>query len=92
MNNRPLRVLRESETGRDILYGDLNTYEEYTLPELVQRIEAGLYPNYHLRVINDIQTPVSNPNKIVADNIDGYEYEKIPKMDIDAWEKGKKTF
>ena len=33
-------------------------------------IEEGLYPDYHIRVINGVKTPVSDPNRYENDNLE----------------------
>jgi hypothetical protein len=37
--------------------------------QFVQSIENGKYEDYHVRVINGIKTPVSNPSKSGTDNL-----------------------
>jgi len=41
-----------------------------TRAQFVNSIENGQYPEYHVRVINDVKTPVSNPDKSDANNLD----------------------
>jgi len=41
-----------------------------TRPQFVKEIKNGNYPNYHIRTINGVKTPVSNPDKIVNNNLD----------------------
>lgn len=40
-----------------------------TRPEFVRQIKQGNYENYHVRVINGIPTPVSNPDRITNNNL-----------------------
>ena len=40
-----------------------------TRSQFVKEIEKGNYENYHIRVINDIKTPVSNPDKSENNNL-----------------------
>lgn len=35
----------------------------------VKRIEKGEYPNYHVRKVNQIKTPASNPDKSKQNNL-----------------------
>ena len=37
--------------------------------EFVRRIKAGEYEDYHVRRINNVDTPVSNPNKKKRNNL-----------------------
>ena len=36
----------------------------------VSKIESGSYPDYHVRKINNVKTPVSNPNGKEGNNLD----------------------
>ena len=36
----------------------------------VKKIEQGNYPNYHVRKINGVKTPVSNPDGTSNNNLD----------------------
>ena len=37
--------------------------------EFVKEIKNGSYKNYHVRTINGIETPVSNPDKSALNNL-----------------------
>lgn len=39
-------------------------------PSFVGKIESGAYENYHVRVINGVKTPVSNPDGSEGNNLD----------------------
>lgn len=41
-----------------------------TRQDFVKAIKAGNYPNYHVRNIHGILTPVSNPDKSKNNNLD----------------------
>ncbi len=41
-----------------------------TRAEFVKQIEKGSYPKYHVRKINNIKTPVSNPDSTTNNNLD----------------------
>jgi hypothetical protein len=41
-----------------------------TRPEFVRQIESGNYDNYHVRKINGVKTPVSNPDNSEKNNLD----------------------
>jgi hypothetical protein len=38
--------------------------------EFVRAIEIGRYPDYHVRRINEVKTPVSNPDGSEGNNFD----------------------
>ena len=40
-----------------------------TRAQFVKEIEQGNYDNYHVRVINDVKTPVSNPDSSSKNNL-----------------------
>ncbi len=40
-----------------------------TRATFVAEISHGNYPSYHIRTINGIQTPVSNPDKKTSNNL-----------------------
>lgn len=65
-----IEVLKENENGRNIKFRDNYTREEMTRRQFVREIERGNYKEYHIRIINDVKTPVSNPNKNEKDNLD----------------------
>jgi hypothetical protein len=66
---RCLEVTQESETGRNEAFRNRNTQEEMNRAEAVQDIRHDLLPGYHVRVINGVDTPVSNPNRSEIDNL-----------------------
>jgi hypothetical protein len=41
-----------------------------TNKEFVKEIKGGNYPNHHVRNINGVDTPVSNPDKSKNNNLD----------------------
>ncbi len=41
-----------------------------TRAQFVRQIEQGNYANYHVRKINDVKTPVSNPDDSEGNNLD----------------------
>ena len=65
-----VKVTQESDSGRNQRFRDTRTGQEMTRAELVKKIEAGQYPNYHVRKINKIKTPVSNPDDTTNNNLD----------------------
>ena len=69
MADKRVKVTAENATGRNQAFQDTRTADEMTWAEFVQQIEEGLYPNYHIRVINGVKTPVSNPDASEGNNL-----------------------
>ena len=65
-----ISVLSENTTGRNQKFIDNITKETMNRSQLVQKIKQGEYPNYHIRKINGIETPVSNPDQSENNNLD----------------------
>ena len=65
-----VKVTQESESGRNQRFRDTRTGKEMTRVQFVRQIENGQYPNYHVRKINKIKTPVSNPDETKNNNLD----------------------
>lgn len=63
-------VTQESDSGRNQRFRDTRTGEEMTRAQFVKQIENSQYPNYHVRKINKIKTPVSNPDDTTNNNLD----------------------
>lgn len=64
-----ISVLKENESGRNEMFRDNVKGIEMTRNQFVKEIERGNYDNYHIRVINDIKTPVSNPDSSENNNL-----------------------
>ncbi len=64
-----IRVVEVSETGRNARFRDTRTGWEMSRAEFVRRIRAGEYKDYHIRRINKVDTPVSNPDKKRRNNL-----------------------
>lgn len=62
-------VTCENDSGRNVRFRDNVNGKEMTRSQFVKEIERGNYDNYHIRVINDIKTPVSNPDKSENNNL-----------------------
>jgi len=69
MPRKTVRTTKESDTGRNVLFLDKSTNERMTRAQFVKKIEMGQYSKYHIREINGVKTPVSNP--------DGKEYNNL---------------
>ena len=64
-----ISVTQESETGRNQRFHDNYTDANMTRAQFVREIEASNYSNYHIRDINDIKTPASNPDQSERNNL-----------------------
>lgn len=63
-----ITVTSESESGRNLRF-DTPLGTNVSRQKLVQEIRAGEHDGYHVRVINGLATPVSNPNGSSKDNL-----------------------
>ena len=63
-------VTQESETGRNERFRDNYTGQNMTRNQFVREINNGNYDNYHVRIINNVPTPVSNPDNSERNNLD----------------------
>ena len=64
-------VTKESKTGRNLNFQDTSTGITMTRAEFVKNIENGKYSkDYHVRNINGVKTPASNPDKDKNNNLD----------------------
>jgi predicted SPOUT superfamily RNA methylase MTH1 len=64
-----ITVTSESATGRNTRF-DVPGQGDTSRQALVQQIRHGDHPGYHVRVINGLATPVSNPDGSVGNNLD----------------------
>lgn len=65
-----ISVTHETDTGRNIKFKDNYNGNAMTRNQFVNQIKAGNYENYHVRNINGMDTPVSNPDKSTNNNLD----------------------
>lgn len=70
MARKRVSVTKESESGRNLQFHDNRGGGDMSRAAFVKKIEAGQYPHYHVRKINNVKTPVSNPDKSEANNLD----------------------
>ncbi len=70
MGKKRVVVTIESDTGRNERFHDNRTSQDMTRTQFVNKIENNLYPNYHIRKINGVKTPVSNPDNTTNNNLD----------------------
>ncbi|MBE5867949.1 MAG: hypothetical protein E7293_03195 [Lachnospiraceae bacterium] len=64
-----ISVTKESDSGRNIHFRDNYTGADMTRNQFVRQINNGNYENYHVRNINGIATPVSNPDRSSKNNL-----------------------
>lgn len=65
-----IKVTNESTTGRNKEFHDNYNGNDMTRAQFVKKIETGDYNNYHVRVVNGLKTPVSNPDGTKNNNLD----------------------
>ncbi len=70
MAYKRVEVTQESDTGRNQRFHDNRTGADMTRAQFVLQIEQGNYRNYHVRKINGIKTPASNPDGREGSNLD----------------------
>lgn len=70
MARKRVTVTQESTTGRNQRFHDNYNGSDMSRSDFVKHIENGDYPNYHIRNINGIKTPVSNPDGKSGNNLD----------------------
>ncbi|MCK4742893.1 MAG: hypothetical protein KAT25_03660 [Sulfuriflexus sp.] len=63
-------VTSESDTGRNQQFHDNKTGEDMTRAKFVKEIENENYADYHVRKVNGVKTPVSNPDSSSDNNLD----------------------
>lgn len=64
-----ISVTSESSTGRNQTFHDNYTGADMTRAQFVRQINSGNYENYHVRNINGVATPVSNPDSSSRNNL-----------------------
>lgn len=69
MARKRITVTHESNTGRNTQFHDNYTGVTMNRNEFVNSIKNGNYENYHIRNINGVLTPVSNPDGKTGNNL-----------------------
>ena len=64
-----ISVTHENSTGRDVTFHDNYTGANMPRAQFVNQFNNGNYQNYHVRNINGVATPVSNPDKSSRNNL-----------------------
>jgi hypothetical protein len=67
---KSVRVTNESESGRNLQFHDMKTGKDMSRAGFVKEIKQGNFDDYHVRIINGLPTPVSNPDRSEANNLD----------------------
>lgn len=62
-------VIGKDKKGRNILFYDLHERSVISRADFVDRIRAGKYPRYGLRVVNDVSIPVAKRDASVLNNL-----------------------
>jgi hypothetical protein len=62
-------VTHESPSGRNTRFHDNFTGADMSRSQFVRQINSGHYENYHVRNINGVPTPVSNPDGSSKNNL-----------------------
>lgn len=70
MAYKRVKVTQESNSGRNQQFHDNRNGADMTRAQFVREIENGSYQNYHVRNINGVKTPVSNPDGSEGNNLD----------------------
>ena len=70
MARKRIKVTQASESGRNQRFHDNFTGDDMTRAQFVRQIEQGKYSHYHVRRINGVKTPVSNPDSTKGNNLD----------------------
>jgi hypothetical protein len=65
-----IKVTKETQTGRNVKFYDPKANVEMTRAQFVNEIKRGDYSGYHVRKINGLNTPVSNPDHSEGNNLD----------------------
>lgn len=67
---KELTVIKETATGRNVLFRNEVTGEIITVNDLVDAIEnTDNFPNIYTKVVNGMKIPATNPNGTVLDNL-----------------------
>lgn len=69
MARKRVSVTHESDTGRNKSFKDNYNGSSMTRGQFVKQIEGGNYSNYHVRNVNGVKTPVSNPDSATNNNL-----------------------
>ena len=68
-SNKPVIVLKETETGRNELFCDLSNGNIFDREGFVVAIGSGKYPGYAVASIDGLATPMSKSDGIASNNL-----------------------
>lgn len=63
-------VTNESNSGRNLKFHDTKSGADMSRAQFVGEIKRGNFESYHVRKINGLDTPVSNPDRKTGNNLD----------------------
>ena len=66
---KSVRVTQDTDSGRNERFRDTERSRSMNRAEFVRLIKEGSYPGYYIRVINGVETPVSNPDRSEGNNL-----------------------
>lgn len=69
MSRSRVTVTRESDSGRNQRFHDNYTGQNMSRQQFVRSINNGNYDHYHVRNINGVDTPCSNPDRSRNNNL-----------------------
>lgn len=69
MSRKRITVTSETDSGRNKTFHDNYNGQDMTRPQFVKEIKNGNYDNFHIRKINGVDTPVSNPDTKKNNNL-----------------------
>ena len=69
MAGKRVTVTQETSSGRNVKFHDNRTGDEMSRANFVREIQRGNYDNYHVRNVNGVKTPVSNPDGKEGNNL-----------------------
>ena len=69
MGRKRVSVISETKNGRNQIFHDNYTNTDMNRTQFVKKIEEGLYAKFHIRNINGVKTPVSNPDSKKNNNL-----------------------
>ncbi len=64
-----ISVTSQNSTGRNTTFHDNYTGADMTRAQFVRQINNGNYDNYHVRMVNGVATPASNPDSSSRNNL-----------------------
>ena len=67
--NKRITVTHDTKSGRNTRFHDNRTGRDMSRAQFVSAIKNGNYPDYHVRKVNGIATPVSNPDGRTGNNL-----------------------